>query len=811
MRRAVRRSHWFHLALAVATVPWPQMRLDSHNTARSPVPEQVSSSAVPWEVKTGKGVFGTPVVDRAGTTYVGSADGKVYAIGASGRVRWTFRTGGIVDAGGLLLGNDLVIGSGDGNLYRLRTNGRMKPRKRVKWRFKTPLAPAGGQLVNWWEGSLSRHPDGDILAGNTGGGAHKITPGGKLVYVRRTGNSVRTAPATGRDGATYWGSMDRRIFALNAAGGVKWSTATLGFVTASPAVGANGVVYSASFDGKVYALDPASGTPLWTFETRDHIYGSPALSATGGIVVGSADGALYGLSPSGAEAWRYDTGDPIRSSPVIGVTATGTEIAYVGSSNGKLYAIDVLTGKRRWSFDTTPIADPDLRDRNDLNGSPALARDRVIIGGEHGSVWGIPYDYCLQVADGRCETDPGDDVVASGTRVLPVTSGGSTVDATVMVPSATTFTGRLLVRKDDETLDAGVAGQPVVTTPFPADTALSGDGKYLHVVPADFLEPDTQYTVSASGVWTADGGPVDDGPVGGAQSGLFDDVMRFRTEPQRQGPQLQVGQDKVSAFALRRLAVPLPPLVASANQAGFDSYELIASVVGAGQPGTDGTRRVLLWVIAGRRDVRGRLVADPRGGFAFPLAGRMRGDQFILRRDDLRLRFSFGDVPVRRLELRGALDERGRSRPGTSLYAEVACRDVPNYGYLLLVTGQCNSEETLVAGGTFLTAPYNRATRPARVGVRSVVLQRPTSAQDGSVTAVLTGPLKARRHVASVLITTPDGTPAEIDYLAGTRVATTRGNIRRVTVTIPAGAKLPSGPLLGAVMTDAFPVAVRAL
>ncbi|MEJ7892440.1 MAG: hypothetical protein WKF94_07340 [Solirubrobacteraceae bacterium] len=244
-----------------------------------------------------------------------------------------------------------------------------------------------------------------------------------------------------------------------------------------------------------------------------------------------------------------------------------------------------------------------------------------------------------------------------------------------------------------------------IATSFPAGTELSGDGRFLHIVPDDFLEPDTDYEIRASGAYT-----VDD-----AQAGTFDDVLRFRTEPLGTAPTLEVGSERVSAFVLRRAAVPLPSLLPSLDQAGLDSRDLIAGVVSAGEPDDRGVRRVLLWVIGGRRDARGRVVPDPGGGAAFPLTGRMLGDQFILRRDDVNLRFAFGDVGVRRLELRGALDSTGASKPGTSLYAEVTCNDVPVYGPLLILTGTCNQDGTLIAGGTFLVSPFPRATRPLGV------------------------------------------------------------------------------------------------
>ena len=107
--------------------------------------------------------------------------------------------------------------------------------------------------------------------------------------------------------------------------------------------------------------------------------------------------------------WRYDTGDTIRSSPVLGRAPRGDgRILYVGSANGELYALDARTGRRRWSFDTTP-RDPVLRDRDDLNSSPALGRRGVYIGGEHGRLVFVPYDWCLRARrDRRCDRSPGE-------------------------------------------------------------------------------------------------------------------------------------------------------------------------------------------------------------------------------------------------------------------------------------------------------------------------------------------------------------------------------------------------------------------
>ncbi len=212
-----------------------------------------------------------------------------------------------------------------------------------------------------------------------------------------------------------------------------WSTIVPGYVVSSPAIGSDGSVYVGAFDSRLCALDPATGAVRWSFKTSDAIYSSPALiqNASGGteaIVIASTDGSVYALTPAGRLLWRYDTGAPVRSSPAIGLAPAGAghEIVYVGSSNGRLYAINAGAGTLRWVCDTT-ARNPYLRVRNNLNGSPALGSTGVYIGGEDGDVQYVPYDYCLHRRDPRCATLPGPALAANLDRVFPVDVGGNIV------------------------------------------------------------------------------------------------------------------------------------------------------------------------------------------------------------------------------------------------------------------------------------------------------------------------------------------------------------------------------------------------
>jgi hypothetical protein len=99
----------------------------------------------------------------------------------------------------------------------------------------------------------------------------------------------------------------------------------------SPAVAA-GLVYAGSVDNKVYALNATTGTPIWNYTTGGTVV-SPAVA--GGVVfVGSADYRVYALNTTtGALIWNYTTGSWVNSSPAV---AGG--VVFVGSADGTVYA-----------------------------------------------------------------------------------------------------------------------------------------------------------------------------------------------------------------------------------------------------------------------------------------------------------------------------------------------------------------------------------------------------------------------------------------------------------------------------------------
>jgi len=86
---------------------------------------------------------------------------------------------------------------------------------------------------------------------------------------------------------------------------------------------------------------------LWKFKTGGPIKSSPVIDA-GLVFVGSADANIYAIDlEKGKQVWAYKTADAVEATPCI---VAGS--LFVGSADGFLYALDAKTGSLRWKYKT---------------------------------------------------------------------------------------------------------------------------------------------------------------------------------------------------------------------------------------------------------------------------------------------------------------------------------------------------------------------------------------------------------------------------------------------------------------------------
>ncbi|MCA9521984.1 MAG: PQQ-binding-like beta-propeller repeat protein, partial [Myxococcales bacterium] len=708
--------------------PWPKFRRNALQNGRSPVRPQDSGRA-PWQFQTGKGIFSTPVIGGDGTVYIGSADRIFYAIDKLGNKLWEKLTGEIIDSSALLDKNGRVIfGSGDGTLYLL---DRADPTNDPKT-FQADLASETGGLINWFEGNVAIGPDGTLLVPNDNFRTYAIDPDSLTVkWFHKTPDQTWSLPAV--DPTTnliYIGNNfllgGRNVFCIDGSDGTKkWDAASKGSVAASPMLtgtGPGSMVVVGSFDGFVYAFDSQSGEQKWSFGTRDHVYASPAQLSDGTIIQASADGTVYALDPTnGALRWAFDTQDPIRSSPAV----DGDDNVYVAGGDGRLYVLK-KDGTLRWSIQL--IDEP----RNDLNASVALGREQIVVAGENGRIFSLPYDLCLRPVanrDARCRTATGETLPSDAVELLFTTNFGAFLAEPPSEIEANQPLGfSLFLRENGDTRLAGLDSASLTVTITPANDAridISGDRRFVTIIPRGRWVGPTggTLTVTIKGNYLVDFERDGLAFSGGTVGGTFDKTFTFDVPATNDSGSLTVPSEigkTGQTFELSRLAAPLPAILPSFNQIGFDSIHYLIGLVEG-----DGTKAIA-WGIGGTLEgVENKTVVDPGSRVRFPLEVEYDGGLLTMQNEQgFTIEFNAFLIPFAYFRVASRFDAstNGWKRPQLNTYA--ICGDISFYGPFLRQLGYCNPQtDVLNVIGAAELREYTLPSPPALSELGTVTIE----------------------------------------------------------------------------------------
>jgi outer membrane protein assembly factor BamB len=748
------------------------------------VPSASSTPGKQWKYATGRGIFSSPVVGADGTVYFGSADQTFYALHPDGTVRWTIPTGEIIDSAGLLDDKGRVyFGSGDGVLRAADAASGA-----VVWTMQADDPKTIGSYINWFEGNVAMGPTGTLYVPNDNFLVYAVDrDSGKPTWRFKMPDQTWSLPSIDpASGWLYIGNNNllplfgKNTFAIAPDMTAEWAKSSLGTIAASPLLTADAKVVVGGFDGYARAYSSMDGTPLWQLATRDHIYSSPAQLPDGTIVQPSADGTVYGVSPpDGTVRWTFDAGTPIRSSPAV--DADGN--VYVGGGDGNLY---VLKADGTLRFAMRLISDV----RNDLNSSPALGTDAVYLGGESGEMFSVPYDFCLlpaNASDTRCTTThptPPDGASLSWVNAFGDTQ--ATTPATIDGNDRITLLFALRSQGTQQIAVLDSTSLQVTLTPT-ADvtTEVSGDGKFLSITPKQALAAGPlTVAVHASYLVGLDrnGLQLMGGHDGGTVDGTFTTSVRASTTGTL---------DAMSAYEVTRLSIPLPTVMPSYNQIGFDSlHYLLGSVESSGNTG-------VAWMVGAKVPAAGAAsVVDPATQAVFPMAVSLSGDLATMTAaSGLQVTVMNLTLPFQSFRLSTSFVPGGDSSGAAEIAGSAVCGNIPMYGPFLEELGLCNPQTDVIR--VLGAANMARRTDLAAPPPAGTVTFSKTTDSKGNVAAVVatvTGSsVHPDQHFAGLLVVDPTtGLPVTLPYGTGT-THTTAADGTLASVTVPTqGATIPA-------------------
>jgi len=322
---------------------------------------------IKWKFSTKGQLISSPAV-AAGLVYVGSTDGNLYAIEAeSGEQKWKFETHVRITSSPAVDHGAVYFGSYDGNFYAVDAAS-----GKLKWKFQSRGERRfAGKHLHGTQPEAEVMPDpfdfylsspavsaGLVYFGSGDGNVYALqADSGKLRWRFQTGDVVHASPAIA-DGTIFIGSWDSYFYALDAATGKKkWSFKTgedhhiynqVGIQSSAAVM--DGVVYFGCRDSNFYAVDIRTGRKKWAFNNQGSwVISSPAVQ-DGRVYFATSDtGLLYELDAhSGAQVFSL----PSQKWPMFSSPALAGGMLYIGSHEGKLFAVDLKSQRFAWTFQT---------------------------------------------------------------------------------------------------------------------------------------------------------------------------------------------------------------------------------------------------------------------------------------------------------------------------------------------------------------------------------------------------------------------------------------------------------------------------
>lgn len=190
---------------------------------------------------------------------------------------------------------------------------------------------------------------------------------------------IWSSPCLVRNGVCF-GAYDGTLYCLDRdTGKVIWNIGYSNFIGSSPQFveELNLIFVGLEFGfpgkkGSVAAINATTGELVWEHETHLHVHSSPIYSKKNNMVIcGSNDCDMLGLDAlTGKKLWRQPLdGGICKMRPTLNEKE---DLAFVSCNDGFLHALEVTTGRPRWSY----------KAQFSILATPLLVGDKVVVGAQ---------------------------------------------------------------------------------------------------------------------------------------------------------------------------------------------------------------------------------------------------------------------------------------------------------------------------------------------------------------------------------------------------------------------------------------------
>ena len=262
---------------------------------------------------------------------------------------WSISTHALIEFPPAIAGGVAFVVNKYGNSMAVRLSDR-----KILWRRTTKSNLHGAPLTV----TGPAYQDGRVYYAGIGGYLVSVdAANGHVIWLRDLHAHLESSPLVVGD-TLYIGTDASKLLAIDIAdGSVRWTFDAPGAIKSSPSYD-QGRIFVADYQGSVYALEAQTGKPVWRTNTtrvppfgQGGFFSSPAI-AFGKVYAARDDGTVFGFDEkSGKVSWSFPTGAFVYGSPAAAAVPGTPPTIYIGSENGRFFALDAAGGTPRWHYD----------------------------------------------------------------------------------------------------------------------------------------------------------------------------------------------------------------------------------------------------------------------------------------------------------------------------------------------------------------------------------------------------------------------------------------------------------------------------